>query len=77
LGLGGRQQVTLYNNGADPTNVTANGLFTFSTPVVYGGTYAVTVGTQPAGRTCTVGNGSGSGVTANVTNVTVLCERDE
>ena len=72
-GLAAGQQVTLYNNGADPTNVTADGAFTFSTPVTYNGAYAVTVGTQPIGQTCTVSNGSGSGVTANVTNVTVTC----
>ena len=72
-GLTAGQQVTLNNNGANPTTVTANGAFTFSTPVAYGGSYAVTVGTQPTGKTCTVANGSGSGVTANVTNVAVTC----
>ena len=72
-GLAAGQQVTLYNNGADPTNVTADGAFTFSTPVAVNGSYAVTVGTQPTGQTCTVSNGSGAGVTANVTNVTVTC----
>ena len=72
-GLAAGQQVTLNNNGADPTNVTADGAFTFSTPVTYNGAYAVTVGTQPIGQTCTVSNGSGAGVTANVTNVTVTC----
>ncbi|MFO1217394.1 MAG: beta-propeller fold lactonase family protein [Burkholderiaceae bacterium] len=72
-GLTAGQQVTLNNNGANPTTVTANGAFTFSTRVAYGGSYAVTVGTQPTGQTCTVSNGSGSGVNANVTNVTVTC----
>ncbi len=72
-GLAAGQQVTLYNNGANPTNVTADGAFTFSTPVTYDGAYAVTVGTQPIGQTCTVSNGSGSGVTADVTDVTVTC----
>ena len=72
-GLAAGQQVTLYNNGANPTIVTADGAFTFSTPVAVNGSYAVTVGTQPTGQTCTVSNGSGAGVTANVTNVTVTC----
>ena len=72
-GLATGRQVTLRNNGANPTNVTADGAFTFSTRVTYNGSYAVTVGTQPIGQTCTVSNGSGSGVTANVTNVTVTC----
>ncbi len=65
--------VTLDNNGADPTTVSANGAFTFPTAVAYNGGYAVTVSTQPSGQTCTVSNGSGSGVTANVTNVSVTC----
>jgi hypothetical protein len=72
-GLAAGQQVTLNNNGADPTTVTADGAFTFSTSVAYNGSYAVTVGTQPTGQTCSVSNGSGSGVTANVTNITVTC----
>ena len=37
-----------------------------------GGSYAVTVMTQPSGQTCTVANGSGT-ANANVTNVTVSC----
>jgi hypothetical protein len=41
--------------------------------VAFNGSYAVTVGTQPIGQTCIVANGSGSGVTANITNVTVTC----
>ena len=49
-GLSAGQQVTLLNNGANATIVTANGAYTFSTPVVYNGTYAVTVGTQPTGK---------------------------
>lgn len=69
-------QVTLVNNGdvAHALNVPADGSFTFSVPVSYGGGYAVTVGTQPVGQVCTVvANGSGSSVTANVTNVSVTC----
>ena len=71
-GLSADQRVTLRNNGANPTPVTANGAFTFGTPVVSGGNYAVTVSTQHIGKTCTVASGSGSGVTANVT---VTCKR--
>ena len=72
-GLTAGHQVTLNNNSANPTIVAANGAFTFSTPVTSNGTYAVTVGTQPIGQTCTVANGTGAGVTANVANVTVTC----
>lgn len=72
-GLTAGQQVTLKNNTSDPLIVAANGSFTFATPVSLNGGYAVTVGTQPTAQTCTVGNGSGAGVVANITNVTVTC----
>lgn len=72
-GLNTGQQVTLLNSGSDPVTVTSNSIFAFSAPVVYNGSYAVTVGTQPIGQTCTVSNGAGSGVVANVVNVSVSC----
>ena len=72
-GLASSTQVTLNNNSADPLTVTTNGSFSFATPVVFGGSYAVTVGTQPVGKTCSVTQGSGSGVAGNVSNVTVNC----
>jgi len=72
-GLAGGKQVTLDDNGGNPLIVTASGNFTFTTPVAYNSGYAVTVGTQPVGQTCTIGNGTGAGVTANVTTVTVTC----
>jgi N-acetylneuraminic acid mutarotase len=67
--------VILKNNGADPLTVSANGSFTFSTPVAYNSGYAVTVGTQPAGQFCTLTNATGSGVTANVSSVGVACSQ--
>ena len=72
-GLAAGQQVTLFNNGGNAKIVTANGAYTFSTPVNFNGSYAVTVNTQPTGQTCSVSNGSGSGVTANVSNVNITC----
>ena len=74
-GLQPNTQVMLQNNGGDTLTVTANGSFTFKTPVT-GPTdaYAVTVLTQPTNplQICTVANGSGT-ATANVTNVAVTC----
>ena len=64
--------VVLRNNGADDLTVNASGAFTFATPVATGVPYNVTVGTQPAGQTCTVQNGSGT-ASANVSNVAVNC----
>ena len=65
--------VVLQDNGADDLTVSASGSFTFATPLAAGGTYAVTVLTQPAGQNCSVSNGSGTVGTADVTNISVTC----
>jgi Galactose oxidase, central domain/Kelch motif len=74
-GLATGGSVILQDNGGDSLTLTANGPFTFKTPVT-GPTdaYAVTVDTQPAtpNQICTVASGSGI-ASANVTNVTVTC----
>ena len=72
-GLKTGNSVTLLDNGADALKVTADGRFTFKTPLAPGASYAVTVGTQPAGQICTITNGSGKVPRANVTNVTAIC----
>jgi hypothetical protein len=64
--------VVLQNNGGDNLGRSADGAFVFATPITFGTNYAVTVLTQPAGQTCSVTNGSGTG-NANVTNVSVSC----
>ena len=71
-GLGAGKTLGLLNNGGDPVSLGANGSFTFPTAVANGASYAVTVGTQPAGQNCTVANGNGT-ASANVTNVAVSC----
>ena len=70
-GLATGTRLTLANSGGNALTVTANGAFTFTTPVAFNGSYAVTVVVQ-SGLTCTVSSGSGS-VAANVTNVSVNC----
>jgi hypothetical protein len=67
--------LVLVDNGADDLAVSANGAFTFGTKVVSGGSFVVTVKTQPTSpsQTCTVTNGSGSVGSGNVTNVGVTC----
>ncbi len=72
-GLASGASVTLLDNASDSDTVSANGAFTFAKSVASGGAYAVTVGTQPSGQTCTVSNASGNGVNANVSNVSVVC----
>ncbi len=74
-GLAPGASVIMQDNGGDSLTLTANGAFTFKTPVT-GPTdaYAVTVNTQPTSpnEICTVTSGSGT-ATANVTNVGVSC----
>jgi hypothetical protein len=72
-GLNASTSVTLLDNGTDSLTVSANGSFTFKTPIASGATYSVTVGTEPTGETCTVTSGSGTVGSANVTNVAVAC----
>ncbi len=72
-GLSGGETVVLQNNNGDNLSLSANGSFTFSTPVAQGTPYSVTILTQPPSQTCTVMNGSGIIGASNVTNVTVLC----
>ena len=64
--------LVLQDNGGDDRTVTADGGFTFATPVAAGSAYSVTVKSKPAGQSCAVANGSGT-VSGNVTNVTVIC----
>src|SRR6266446_5345819 len=71
-GLAGTGLV-LADNTTDKLTITANGTFTFASTVAKGGSYAVTVQTQPSNPTQTCGVTAGSGTaTANVT-VTVSC----
>ena len=65
--------VVLQDNGGDNLSVSANGSFTFATPLPSGAPYNVTVKTNPSGQTCTVSNGTGTVGSANVTSVTVTC----
>jgi len=69
-GLTGTLQ--LLDNGTDQVTVTAASTFTFPTSLPSGANFSVAIGTQPAGQTCTVSNGTGV-VTANVSTVAVSC----
>ena len=71
-GLANGQSIVLFNNSGNALTVSANGTFTFTTPLA-AGPYIVTVGTQPAGQTCSVTNGSGNVSTSNITSVVVTC----
>jgi hypothetical protein len=77
MGLVPGKQVTLLNNGTNATTVNyldAGGTYvTFSTPIAFNGSYAVTVSKNPDGQTCSVFRGSGTGMVADVINVAVQC----
>lgn len=72
-GLGVGKAVVLRNNAGNDLSLNANGTFTFSVTLVSGATYGVTVLIHPAGQTCTVGNGSGTIGSTNVSNVNITC----
>ncbi len=66
----------LRNNGGDDLSVTAGSTsYTFTTSVASGGSYNVTVLTNPGTPTqvCTIANASGGSLSANVTNANVTC----
>lgn len=67
--------LALQDNGGDNLPVTADGSFTFVTPVLSGTTFGVTVLAQPnvPSQTCTVTSGTGSVGGLGVTSVTVTC----
>jgi 6-phosphogluconolactonase (cycloisomerase 2 family) len=65
--------VVLRNNGGDDRTVSANGPFSFATPLLNGATYQVSVLTQPATQECAVMSGSGTIASANVADVNVTC----
>lgn len=74
-GLVAGDTVVLQNNAGDDLTLSANGAFTFTTPVAVGDAYAVTVLSQPTApsETCTVTNGSGTMPSGGVTDIKVTC----
>lgn len=62
-------------NGSNQAAIAANATsFVFPTRVADGSVYGVAVLTQPAGKTCTVANGTGTMGAADVTNIQVTCQ---
>jgi len=73
-GLSGTGLV-LQDNGGNNLTITANGSYSFPTPISRGSNYNVTVLTQPTGpaQTCGVTNGFGTNINGNATDVLVIC----
>jgi hypothetical protein len=76
-GLGPGKTIVPQNNAGDDLTLTEATAgfpsFTFANRLAAGDNWAVTIKTAPAGRTCTVTNGTGMNIAANVTNVQVAC----
>ena len=51
VGLANGKTIVLSDNGGDNRELTANGVFTFSTPLAEGAHYQVAVAIQPLGQT--------------------------
>lgn len=72
-GLGTGKSITLLNNGGNPTTVTANGGFSFSSAVTDNTSYTVRIAMQPVSQSCSLTNATGTSSGAAVTNVGVTC----
>ena len=70
--------VQLQDNGGNTLTVTANGSFSFTSELVSGASYNVSVSTQPTSpaQTCGITNGTGTAA-SNVTSVAVDCGHNE
>ncbi|WP_379786159.1 hypothetical protein [Massilia niabensis] len=74
-GLAAGSELKVALNGGLPLVLGQSGAFSFPNSLASGTTYAVTIAAQPAGQTCTIAGGSGSGtLAANVGNVAITCE---
>ena len=77
-GLVAGDVIVIQNNGGDDLDLTADGAFTFVTPLADGATYAITVATQPPvpSETCNISNGNGTVAGADINNVSITCVVD-
>jgi hypothetical protein len=67
--------VVLQNNGGDNKTLTANGSFSFNTSISQGGSYIVTVLTNPVNQFCSITNGTGV-ANSSVTDIIVDCNNN-
>ncbi len=74
-GLASGHSLVLQNNGGDDLTVNTDGNFTFSTALIDGSSYEISVLTEPTmpNQTCTISNPMGVLIGANVTNIFINC----
>ena len=65
--------LVLLQDGVESLSISNSGVFSFPTALSDGMNYSVTVKTHPAGQTCTVYRGSGTGITSSITNILAGC----
>jgi sugar lactone lactonase YvrE len=65
--------MVLQNNATDNLTVSANGPFTFPTAIPSGGSYDVSVLTQPIKQRCMVTNGAGNVTSDNIGSISLSC----
>jgi sugar lactone lactonase YvrE len=65
--------MVLQNNATDNLTVSVNGPFTFPTAIVSGGSYNVSVLTQPIKQRCQVTTGAGNVAASNIGSVSISC----
>jgi hypothetical protein len=67
--------LVLRDNGGDGLTVTANGTFSFATPIASGSAYVATTFANPStpSQTCVVTNGGGTVTNAIIANIVVSC----
>ncbi len=69
----GNSPVVLQNNGSESLSISADGSYQFPTALNQGGSYSITVLTQPTGYSCSVSNGTGTVGQQNITTIAVTC----
>ncbi len=76
-GLAGTGLV-LQNNGGDDLVITADGIHSFTTAIIDGADYEITVLIEPIGpsQTCTVANANGQIASVDVNNILIACSVD-
>lgn len=72
-GLAANETLTLSDNGTDSLTLNSSGAFTFAKSLAQGSSYSVTVTTPPAAQSCVITNGTGSGISANITAIQITC----
>jgi serine/threonine protein kinase, bacterial len=72
-GLAPGSSVDLANGSVDSVTVTSDGVFTFPSPQKPGSTYSLSIGSQANTERCVISNSSGTLSSANVTDVSVVC----